>query len=146
MKERRIDSEIVLVPYYPNYEAAFEWYQDKALCKQVDNIDFTYSMDRLKAMYSYLSTHGECYYIQFCGVLVGDVTLRNDGEISIVVCREYQNRHIGRKCVIEMIKLAREKGFSQVKANIYSFNEQSRKMFTSVGFKQTEEEWFVCEL
>ncbi|MGN0597834.1 MAG: GNAT family N-acetyltransferase [Ruminiclostridium sp.] len=146
MKERIIDSEVTLVPYYPNYEVAFEWYQDKDLCKQVDNIDFTYSMDRLKAMYSYLSTHGECYYIRYNGVLVGDVTLRNDGEISIVVCREYQNRHIGRRCVLEMIKLAEEKSFSQVKANIYSFNEQSRKMFLSVGFKQTEEEWFVREL
>lgn len=31
------------------------------------------------------------------GILVGDVSLRNNGEISIVICKEYQNRHIGRK-------------------------------------------------
>jgi len=42
MKEIVIDEELTLVPYYPNYDETFTWYQDKDVCKQVDNIDHVY--------------------------------------------------------------------------------------------------------
>lgn len=142
MDTRIVDAEITLIPYYPNYETAYAWYQDYDVCKQVDNIDHLYSMDRLKAMYGFLSTHGDCFYIKYRGTLVGDVTLRDNGEISIVICKGYQNKHIGRRCILEMIRLAKEKGFQQVTANIYRFNTQSQKMFLSVGFEKTDEEWY----
>lgn len=93
-------------------------------------------------MYNYLNTHGACYYIQYEGVLVGDVTLQENAELSIVVCKEYQNRHIGRKCIENMVALAKEKGIDKVKANIYSFNTQSQKMFQSLGFQKTGEETY----
>lgn len=32
MKVRLIDDEVKLVPYYPNYATALEWYQDLELC------------------------------------------------------------------------------------------------------------------
>lgn len=54
--------------------------------------------------------------------------MRDNGEIAIVVCKEYQNQHIGRRCVLNMLKLAKEKGMNKVKANIYSFNKQSQIM------------------
>ena len=145
MDKRIVDEDIVLVPYYPNYEIALEWYQDPELCKQVDNIDHVYTLDRLKSMYGYLSTHGDCYYIEYKNRLIGDVTL-NGGAISIVICKEYQNRHIGRRCVKDMIKLAKEKGLTQVRAEIYSFNKQSQKMFLDIGFKHLENEWYVLNL
>ena len=103
-------------------------------------------MDTLIAMYTYLSTHGDCYYIQYNGKLVGDVSLRDNQEVCIVVCKEYQNKHIGRRCIQDMLRLAREKGFDIVKANIYSFNTQSRKIFLSVGFEQVEEEWYEYKI
>ena len=143
MEKRVIDQEITLVPYYPCPDITLEWYQDPDVCKQVDNIDYVYTPDLLERMYTYLSEHGDCYYIQYQGKLVGDVTLRENAEISIVVCKEYQNLHIGRRCVIDMLKLAREKGLREVKANIYAFNTQSRKMFESVGFQQVSEEWYA---
>ena len=145
MENRIVDKEIVLVPYYPNYEVALEWYQDKELCKQVDNIDFVYSLERLKSMYNYLSSGGDCYYIEYNGHLVGDITLK-DGVISIVVCKEYQNRHIGRRCVKNIIDLAREKGLDQVKAEIYSFNTQSQRMFEAIGFAHSKDDWYVLNI
>ncbi len=78
--------------------------------------------------------------------MVGDVSLRDNGEVAIVVCKEYQNRHIGRRCIEEMIKLAKEKDMKTIKANIYSFNSQSKKMFETVGFKETEDEWYEYSL
>ena len=142
MKSRLVSPDIRLIPYYRNDEASLPWYQDLEVCRQVDNIDHVYDIERLHAMYDYLSRHGECYYIEYRGVLVGDVSLRDSSEVSIVVCREYQNRQIGRKCVLEMLKLAEEKGLDTVKANIYSFNEQSRRMFQSIGFEKTDDEWY----
>ena len=145
MEKRVVDEEIVLVPYYPNYEVALEWYQDLELCKQVDNIDFPYSLDRLNSMYNYLSTHGDCYYIEYKKQLVGDISLHN-GEISIVVCKEFQNRHIGRRCIQNILELAKEKGLIQIKAEIYSFNKQSQKVFLAVGFEHLENNRYVFNL
>lgn len=146
MKERTVDREIILIPYYPNEEIALAWYQDPELCRQVDNIDHVYTPELLNQMYSFLSANGFCYYIQYNGVLVGDVTLRNNGEICIVVCKEYQNRHIGRRCILSMLDLAKEKGMDEVKANIYSFNTQSQKMFLSVGFQKISDEWYLYNI
>ena len=97
-------------------------------------------------MYDYLSSHGGCWYIEYRGVLVGDVSLRDSGELAIVVCQAYQNRHIGRRCVLDMLALAREKGMEQVTANIYSFNRQSQRMILAVGFEKTDEEWYAYRL
>lgn len=146
MELRKVDEDISLVPYYPNEDVALEWYQDKEVCRQVDNIDHVYTLDRLRAMYGFLSTHGECFYIQYRGKLIGDISLRDDSEIAVVVCREYQNRHIGRRCVLNMIQLAKEKGMREVKANIYAFNEQSRRMFQSIGFQPSGDEWFLYDV
>lgn len=146
MKERIVDKEIVLIPYYPNEEEALKWYQDPDLCKQVDNIDYVYTPERLNRMYNFLSTHGQCYYIQYKGILVGDVSLTHDAEVCIVICKEYQNKHIGRRCIINMIDLAREKNMDELKANIYSFNTQSKKMFESIGFYRLSDECYVYKI
>ncbi len=146
MKERLVDADISLVPYYPNPAVTLPWYQDADVCKQVNNIDHVYSPERLEAMYTFLSTHGDCFYIIYRGKPVGDVTLRDNGELAIVVSKAWQNRGIGRRCIREMLRLAKEKGGSQVTANVYAFNAQSRKMFQSCGFRQTEAEWLVRDL
>ena len=135
MTVRVVDNEIKLIPYYRNDSVSLPWYQDLDVCKQVDNRDEPYTPELLHNMYAFLSSHGNCYYIEYLGVLVGDISLRDDGEIAIVVCKEYQNRHIGRRCVTEMLKLAKEIGMTAVRANIYSFSEQSQRMFLSVGFR-----------
>ena len=47
---------------------------------------------------------------------------------------------------MELLKLAAEKGMTQVTANIYAFNHQSQRMFLSVGFEKTGEEWYIYRL
>ena len=122
MTERILDNELRLIPYYRNDAASLPWYQDLDVCKQVDNREEPYDVELLHRMYDYLAAHGECYYIEYKGVLVGDVSLRENGEIAIVVCKEYQNQHI------------------------YSFNRQSQRMFQSVGFEKTADEWYEYKL
>ena len=76
MTRRRIDSDITLIPYYRNDEASLPWYQDPDVCKQVDNREEPYDPELLHRMYDYLCSHGACYYIEYKGKLVGDVSLR----------------------------------------------------------------------
>lgn len=142
-KEIIVDERLSLVRYYPYYKRTLQWYQDPALCKQVDNIDYPYDKERLCRMYKYLSSRGECYYIKYKENgrfhLVGDISLC-DGKISIVVCKEYQNRHIGRKAVAAILSRASDIGLKHVDAEIYDFNKQSIKMFTDIGFKKIDKE------
>lgn len=144
MEIRTVDEEIRLIPYYPAPEVTLPWYEDAELCLQVDGDPTPYTPEKLHRMYEFLNANGFCYYIEYKGRPVGDVTLRHNGEICIVVCREYQNRGIGRRCVGHMLTLAGEKGMEQVRANIYAFNQQSRRMFLAAGFRQTGEEWYAC--
>lgn len=146
MKNRIVDEEIKLVRYYPNYATALEWYQDLDLCKQVDNRDTVYDLALLKGMYGYLNQHGDLFYIKYKNRLCGDVCLQPNGEINIVIAKPFQNKHIGRRVMNEIIKLAKEKDMHELHAEIYSFNTQSQKMFQSIGFKKVNNELYVLNL
>ena len=146
MKNRIVDDEIVLVRYYPNYKTTLAWYQDLDLCKQVDNRDTAYDLELLKRMYNYLNKHGDLFYIKYKNRLCGDVCLQPSGEVNIVIAKPFQNKHIGRRVVNEIIQLAREKNMHELQAEIYIFNTQSQKMFQSVGFKKIEDERYILTL
>ena len=146
MEARIIDEELTLIPYYPNPEVALAWYQDPQVCKQVDNMDGVYTPEMLSCMYNYLNTHGKLFYIQYRGTLVGDVCLRDNDEVCIVVCKDHQNRQIGRRCIAEMIRLAKEQGLPKIKAHIYTFNTQSQRMFLRCGFTPVGGEWYEFNL
>lgn len=49
MDARVIDEDIKLISYYRNDEESLPWYQDLDVCKQVDNIDYVYDVDKLHA-------------------------------------------------------------------------------------------------
>lgn len=146
MNNRIVDDEIVLVRYYPNYKTTLVWYQDLDLCKQVDNRDTAYDLELLKRMYSYLNKHGDLFYIKYKNRLCGDVCLQPSGEVNIVIAKPFQNKHIGRRVVNEIIRLAREKDIYELQAEIYTFNTQSQKMFQSVGFKKVDDERYILTL
>ena len=100
MKEQIVDEEIRLIPYYRNDEASLPWYQDADVCKQVDDRDTPYDLELLHRMYDYLCTHGDCYYIEYCGTLVGDISLRDSGELAVLFsCRRHLLRFGGHDAV-----------------------------------------------
>lgn len=146
MEEIIIENNLKLISYFPNQEITLKWYQNLDVCKQIDNIDIPYTIERLDAMYNYLSSNGDCYYIEFNNTLVGDVSIFNDNEIAIVISKEFQNQHIGRKCINQMILLAKAKGIKELKATIFSFNTQSKKMFEAAGFKQVGKELYIYKI
>ena len=146
MERRIVDGEVTLVSYYPNYKASLPWYQDADVCKQVDNRDSVYDLALLKAMYRYLHARGDLFYIKYRGRLCGDVCLHPDGEINIVVAKDFQNRHIGRRVIGEIVKLAKEQHIPKLHAEIYSFNTQSQRMFEHAGFQRVGDELFEMNL
>lgn len=145
----KISESLQLKKYYPYYRRTIEWYSDPVVCKQVDNIDHIYDMTRLKAMYRYLCRNGECYYIKYKDRgkwrLIGDISLYN-GQIAVVIAKEWQNRHLGRKCVRALLERAKNIGCKQIEVKIYPFNRQSQKMFLSVGFVKISDEKYIYEL
>ena len=96
----RIDDQITLIPYYRNDDIShfFGIKIVRFANKWIILIRFTV-LTKLHKMYDYLTSHGSCYYIQYKGVLVGDVTLQDNSELSIVISKEYQNLQIGRRCI-----------------------------------------------
>lgn len=146
MKNRIVDSEITLVLYYPNYKTTLAWYQDLDLCKQVDNRDSAYDLDLLKRMYKYLDRHGDLFYVKYKNRLCGDVCLQPNGEVNIVIAKSFQNKHIGRRVMKEIIQIAKEKEITELHAEIYTFNTQSQKMFQSIGFTQVDNERYVLRV
>ncbi len=146
MYAKRIDPEITLVRYYPNFAAALPWYQDPGLCKQVSNRDVIYDQALLKETYRQLNKSGDLFYIKYRNRLCGDVCLQTNGQVTIMVPTPYQNRHIGRRVMREIIRMAREKEIPELRATIYPFNTQAQQMFRSVGFRQTGEELYTLTL
>ncbi len=142
VENRIVDEEIILVKYYPNYKTALAWYQDLDLCKQVDNRDTVYDLDLLKCMYKYLDKHGDLFYIKYKNRLCGDVCLQPSGEVNIVIAKPFQNKHIGRRVIKELVRLAKEKHIPERHAQIYAFNTQSQKMFQSMGFSKVADEQY----
>ena len=113
------------------------------MSKKVYKLFLLYDLATLKAMYKYLNKKGDLYYIKYKNRLCGDVCLQDNGEINIVIAKEFQNKHIGRRVIEEIIALAKEKNIQELYAVIYSFNTQSQRMFESVGFKRIEGEKFI---
>ena len=146
MKNRIVDKEITLVRYYPNYKTTLEWYQDLDLCKQVDNRDTVYDLNLLKRMYKYLNKRGDLFYIKYKNRLCGDVCLQPSGEVNIVIAKPFQNKHIGRRVIKEIIQLAKERQISKLQAEIYTFNTQSQKMFQSIGFTKLNDELYTLDV
>ena len=66
--------------------------------------------------------------------------------IVIVVAKPFQNKHIGRRVIGEIIQLAKEKNIQELHVEIYSFNTQSQRMFLSLGFEKVDDEHYLLSI
>lgn len=98
-----------------------------------------YKLGKLKAMYQYMSDHGELYLIERLSVdgnwrTIGDAALQPDA-IPIVIAPQHRNQGIGRAVAKALIKRARELGWRSVHvSDIYDYNVPSRRLYESLGF------------
>lgn len=144
-----IDENLRLRKYTDDCSFALEWYQDEETLVLVDGANVPYDMEKLYRMYHYLQDRGEVYFIEvklpgeseFCPV--GDVTFWQDDMPIVIGVKELRGHGIGRKVVKTFVNRAKQLGFPYLEvAEIYHYNEGSRRMFESIGFRpvrKTEE-------
>ncbi|MFC1744691.1 GNAT family N-acetyltransferase, partial [Candidatus Riflebacteria bacterium] len=126
-------------------EIALPWYQDMEVLHFTAGLDRKNPYDRaeVESMYKYLIGIGECYIIEVLenGTWkgIGDVTLAKDTIPIVIGIKEYWGRGIGYQVIKRLIERAKELDYPCLKTKeIYHFNENSKKLFASLGFRITE--------
>lgn len=127
--------------YDGGHHFALSWYQDPETVWLVDGDRDIYTPEKLDKMYTHQDTHGELYFIETLEGgrwrPVGDVCLSPDDFAIVIGEKAYRAGGVGRAVISALIERARSLGWKQVRVgDIYDFNAGSRRMFTSLGFRE----------
>lgn len=139
----QVNASIRLRKYDGKNEAALQWYQDVETVYLVDGKREPYTMERLNRMYDYLNNAGELFWIEAAEQdayrPIGDVTFWQKDMPIVIGDRNYRGKRIGRKIVSVLVDRAKALGYDYLEvAEIYNWNEGSRRCFESIGFKAFE--------
>lgn len=139
----QIDDSLRLRKYDEKIDFALAWYQDAEMVYLVDGKRNTYTMEKLKEMYSYLNDKGELYFIEIYErekyKPIGDVTFWQNDMPIVIGEKQYRGKGIGRKVINALVDRGRKLGYEKLYVEeIYSYNEGSKRCFESVGFKAYE--------
>lgn len=129
-----VPAAVRMVPDAPK-ELPYEGAKEMLLVDDIDNREFLCIL--VESMWAELPEgKNEPWH------LVGDVSIWN-GKIGMAICHEYQNRHVGRTVINAAVNRAAQVGWDKLEAEIYSFNRQSQKAFTSAGFEKISDELYA---
>ena len=136
-----ISETLRLRKYDGKHDFALSWYLDPETVWLVGGDRDVYTPEKLNKMYAHQDTHGELYFIE---VLegggwrpVGDVCLSPEDFAIVIGERDFRGKGVGRAAVSALAGRARSLGWEQVRVgDIYDFNPGSRRLFTSLGFRQ----------
>ena len=139
----QIDNALRLRKFDGVYDFALEWYQDEETNYLVDGKRGVYTMEQLTRMYQYLERAGELYFIEILenGTYrpIGDVSFWQEDLPIVIGVPDYRRRGIGRMVIAALVQRGRNLGFDHLGvAEIYDWNEGSRKCFESLGFTPCE--------
>lgn len=127
-----------------DYKLALPWYEDPKVMYYSEGVtEGTYKIDTITKMYDYLSSIGEMYFIEILeeGVwkAIGDAGLSEQNMPIVIGDEKYWGRSIGQKVIGKLLERAKEIKLRKISIEIYKYNERSRKLFTSLGFKKISE-------
>lgn len=142
-----IDENLRLIKYDKiDYSVAEDWYKDKEILYYSEGEDATtYDKEKIEKMYGYLLSKGELYFIQSKKdrnwVTIGDATLLENNLPIVIGDKDYWSCGVGRKVIKALIEKGKAQGMNTFRTMIYNYNDRSKAMFKSVGFKfeKTEE-------
>lgn len=147
----QVTAEVRLHSFDPQHvpsdqlEALLPCYQDRETVLMVDGPNAEpYDLDRLKAMFQYMSEQGELYLIERFipdrgWIPIGDAALQSHAT-PIVLSPEHRGQGIGRAVIKALIDRARELGWPSVEvSDIYDYNLASRRTYESLGFVAVED-------
>ena len=126
------------------YAFALPWYQDEDLLFLVDGKRTPYTLEKLGEMYTYLDRHGELYWIEILegGAYrpIGDVTFSQEDMPIVIGEAQFRGKGIGRQVVSALVERGRALGYEKMYvAEIYSYNEGSKRCFEHAGFHVVEQ-------
>ncbi|WP_273365626.1 GNAT family N-acetyltransferase [Alicyclobacillus herbarius] len=141
------DDELRLRPFRgeSDVDSAIAWYQEPEVLRDSEGEGTEpYDRETVERMYRYLSGHGELYIIEVreneAWQSIGDVTLCPDMIPIVIGDARYRGHGIGPRVIRILIGRAKDLGWKRVVVSkIYSYNQRSRRMFESLGFRCTGE-------
>lgn len=139
-----IDGTLRLRKYDDACEFALPWYQDPETLMLVDGKSEPYDFEKLRRMYTYLNSRGECYFIELdqgSGFEpVGDVTFWQEDMPIVIGTKNLRGLGIGTRVVRRLIRRGRELGYAHLQVDeIYHYNLGSQKLFEKCGFRPYRE-------
>lgn len=135
-------SEIIRLRKYDGiHDFALSWYLDPETVRLVDGDDEPYTPELLDKMYAHQDTHGELYFIEVLENAgwrpIGDVCLSLDDFAIVIGEKNLRGKGVGTAAVSALVDRARALGWKQVRVgDIYDFNAGSRRLFSSLGFRE----------
>ncbi len=125
------------------HDFALSWYLDPETVWLVDGDRVIYTPELLNKMYACQDAHGELYFIETLENggwrPIGDVCLSLDDFAIVIGERACRGKGMGRAVVSALTDRARALGWRRVRVgDIYDFNAGSRRLFTSLGFREEE--------
>ncbi|WP_440897664.1 GNAT family N-acetyltransferase [Amphibacillus sp. Q70] len=141
---RRIDDNIMLIPYDGIRDEALVWYTDPDIQWLVNKTRDPYSKEQLQNMYQWQKENGELYYIEYQEkekmATIGDVWLSADN-FAIVLAQGYQNKGIGTRIIKYFLSELKKSGRKELLVDeVYDWNEGSNKLFQKLGFKKIQKD------
>ena len=139
-----IDKEIRLRKFDGKYDFAFEWYQDTDTLWMLDGDKEPYTLELLDKMYTWWSQVGEVYFIEVLEdeiyKSIGDVSFKQDDMPILIGDKNYRKKGIATKVIRKLIERGKELGYKELEIEeIYSWNLDSQKLYTNLGFKPFKE-------
>ena len=128
-----------------NYKLALPWYENPKVMYYSEGVtEGTYKIDTITKMYDYLSSIGEMYFIEILedGIwkAIGDVGLSEQNMPIVIGGGKYWGKSIGQKVIEKLLERAKEIKLRRISIEIYKYNERSRNLFTTLGFKKVSQE------
>lgn len=139
-----IDETLRLRKYDGVFDFALPWYQDPEVLILVDGNPEPYAMEKLRRMYEYLDSQGECYFIEVktgdSFRPVGDVTFWQEDMPIVIGEKIFWGHGIGTRVIQALIQRGKELGFDCLMVDeIYHENQRSQRMFVKCGFQLCQE-------
>lgn len=122
---------------------ALKWYSDPEVLRNSEAVSEPYDYATVSRMYRYLMDNGEFYIIEVWTnnkwLAIGDACLMKDSTPIVIGNGNHRSKGVGYRVLSLLIKRAESLGWKEMNAKgIYTYNERSLRLFSSLGFKETQ--------
>ncbi len=153
-KEVILSKEIRLIAYDGNHEVPLKWYKDKFVYYNSEGITEENKIpdeEYINRMYSFLDKNSELYFIEIYNgdeyLRIGDVAIKPVNPPIVIGNANYRGKGYSKLVMNYVIQRLKMLGYCKIEnSTVYKYNEISKKMHLSLGFKivnETEKEFLM---